>query len=388
MKTMLPPVRRPVPLRAGGTRKPLEQAFDGWNVRVCGSGTQALAMALLDTRARLAAPAPEVLLPAYACPDLVTASLYAGVRPRLVDTAPGGRWGYDLEALEKALSPNCVAIVAVNLLGTGDQATELSALAAARAIPLIQDSAQHLPQRLPARWLGDYVVLSFGRGKPLNLLGGGALLHRPQRSAALASLPSQPMRSSRLGALEALAFNVATHPLAYGMARRLMGSSVGGTHYKPLSGLVTADEAKVTALEQALAGYAIDPGYNSEVWSAARAAWSGGGIETLSCATQTTPDSVRLRLGMMAPDVQTRNAIVAGLDARGLGATAMYGTTLDKLAGIPPEVARQGPFVNATDLAQRLFTVRWRYARRRLSSTGCFGINLRLSSRKRRSNNS
>src|SRR5262245_15898078 len=109
MKTMLPPVRRPVPLRAGGTRKPLEQAFDGWNVRVCGSGTQALAMALLDARARLAALAPEVILPAYACPDLVTASVYAGVHPRLVDTAPQGRWGYDLEALEQALTPNCAA---------------------------------------------------------------------------------------------------------------------------------------------------------------------------------------------------------------------------------------------------------------------------------------
>ena len=353
----MPPVRRPVPLRAAGTRKPLEEAFDGWNVRVCGSGTQALAMALLDARARLAAPAPEVILPAYACPDLVTASLFAGVRPKLVDTAAGGRWGYDLAALEKALSPNCVAIVAVNLLGTGDQASEVSALAAARALPLIQDSAQHLPQRLPARWLGDYVVLSFGRGKPLNLLGGGALLHRPDRVAAMASLQSQPMRSSRLEVLKGVAFNVATHPVAYGLARRLMGSSVGGTHYKPLSGLVMADAAKVTAVEHALAGYAIDPGYDAEVWSAVCATWASGGLEVLSCATQNIPDSVRLRLGMMAPDVQTRDAIVAGLDARGLGATAMYGTTLDKLAGIPPEVARQGPFPNATDLAQRLFTL-------------------------------
>jgi dTDP-4-amino-4,6-dideoxygalactose transaminase len=317
-------------------------------------------MALLDARLRGTATAPEALLPAYACPDLIAACLYAGVRPRLADTDRGS-WGYDLEALERSLTVNCVAIVAVNLLGVGDQAVELRVMASARGIALIQDSAQHLPRCLPADWPGDYVVLSFGRGKPLNLLGGGALLHRPERSLAIGSLPSLPAT----GALErpwfrrlaGLAFNVATHPRVYGLARQLMGSSVGGTNYESLQSLHTASAEKIAWVEHGLSGYEVDPGYDADVWASACAVWERDGVTTLSCASSTAPDRLRLRLAMLAPDGATRDVIVAALAGKGLGATAMYGTTLERIGSVPEEVRTQGSFPHATDLAGRLFTL-------------------------------
>lgn len=367
----LPPVRRPVPLVARRVRKPLAAAFDGWGVRICGSGTQALAMALVDARTHLSAKAPEVILPAYGCPDLVAASVYAGLRPRLVDTAPGGRWGYDLEALRKVLSEegrsgqrladNCAAIVAVNLLGTGDQAVELAQIAAETGIALIQDSAQHLPQHLPVQWFGDYVVLSFGRGKPLNLLGGGALLHHPDRSDYIASQEARPMtgpmESPLLGRLAGLAFNLATRPHAYGLVRRLMGSALGGTRYEALGALHEGSAGKIAAVESGLAGYEVTPGYDASMWSVACAVWAPNGVEMLSCASQTAPGMLRLRLAMMAPDGKSRDAIVTALEEQGLGASAMYGATMEKFATVPAEVATQGPFPNAADLARRLFTL-------------------------------
>jgi hypothetical protein len=360
MKAVLAPVRRPVPVGSGGARKPLDIAFSGWGARICGSGTEALAIALLDARLRGAATAPEAVLPAYACPDLIAACLYAGVRPRLADTARGS-WGYDLEALESSLTVNCVAIVAVNLLGVGDQAVELREMASSRGIALIQDSAQHLPQRLPADWPGDYVVLSFGRGKPLNLLGGGALLHPRERSAAIGSLPTLPatgaLERSWLRRLAGLAFNVATHPRVYGLARRLMGSSVGGTHYEPLESLRTASAEKIAWVEHGLSGYEVDAGYDASVWASACAAWERDGVTTLSCASSTAPDRLRLRLAMLAPDRATRDVIVAALAGKGLGATAMYGTTLERIGSVPEEVRTQGSFPHATDLAGRLFTL-------------------------------
>ena len=358
----LPPVRRPVPLNRRAVRKPLGTAFAGWSARVCGSGTEALALALADARRRLPTATPEVILPAYGCPDLVSASVHAGLYPRLVDTAGGGRWGYDLDALERALSPGCVAILAVNLLGTGDQALELRRLADARGVALIQDSAQHLPRQLPAEWAGDYVVLSFGRGKPLNLLGGGALLHRPERAVSIASSATRPvtgpLERPLLKRLAGLAFNVATHPVAYGIARRLLGSSVGGTRYEQLETVCIASPAKVAEVERGLAGYESDAGYQASMWSAACAAWASDGVEMLSCATGSPAvEEVRLRLAMLAPDGRTRDRIVAALERKGLGATAMYGTTLERLDGIPAVIARQGPFPNAAVLASRLFTL-------------------------------
>ncbi len=344
-----------------GVRKPLGTAFAGWGVRICGSGTQALALALADARHRFSTDSPEVVLPAYGCPDLVSASVYAGVFPRLVDTAPGSRWGYDIEALEKALSPSCVAIVAVNLLGTGDQAAELRRIADGRGIALIQDSAQHLPQRLPARWLGDYVVLSFGRGKPLNLLGGGALLCPADERTRLDSVAAQPMTGPMerllVKRLAGLVFNIATHPLAYGLARRVLGSAVGGTRYKRLEVIRCASPARIAEVERGLASYEADPGYDTSMWAAVCDTWASGGLEILSCASQEPSDTARLRLAMLAPDRRTRDEIVAALDSRGLGATAMYGQTMERLEGVPPEVACQGPFPNATALASRLFTL-------------------------------
>jgi dTDP-4-amino-4,6-dideoxygalactose transaminase len=320
-----------------------------------------LALALADARVRSPTSAPEVILPAYGCPDLVSASIHAGVYPRLVDTAPGGLWGYDLDALEAAVSASCVAILAVNLLGTGDQAQELRKIAAARGIALIQDSAQYLPCEFPAVWVGDYVVLSFGRGKPLNLLGGGALLHSPHRAEFIAAIESRAstdlMETPGLAALGALAFNVATHPAAYGLARRLMGSSLGITRYKPLRQVRLGSPRKIAQIERGLAGYAARAGYDASIWNEVCAGWTRWGIELLACLSATRPTNVRLRLAMLAPDGRTRDAIVNRLDERGLGATAMYGATMEQLAGIPAEVATQGPFPNAANLASRLFTL-------------------------------
>jgi dTDP-4-amino-4,6-dideoxygalactose transaminase len=347
-------------LRAG--REPLDTMFPGKAVRVCGSGTQALAMALLDAKAaRPSVSMPEVILPAYGCPDLVAASVYAGVRPRLVDTARG-QWGYDLVRLPAALSESTVAIVAVNLLGTGDQAFELCKIAAAHGVALIQDSAQHLPQDFSAPWLGESVVLSFGRGKPLNLLRGGALLHAPARASALASLQARAMtglkQSPAVRRLESLAFNFATDPRVYGLSRKLLGGSVGRTQYKPLEALEDGSPGFIAEVESALAGYRQDAGYDAGIWSAASRVWSGVGIEPLSCASaQAKAGMLRLRLGLLARNRRIRDEIVAALDSKGLGATAMYGESMEKLEGVPPEISSQGPFPNAADLAGRLFTL-------------------------------
>src|SRR5437868_2067186 len=128
MPAILPPVRRPVPLGRRRPRESLEALFAPYGALICGSGTQALALAIADARIRSDSARPEVILPAYACPDLITASVYAGVYPRLVDTA-AGEWGYDLEQVRTAISSDTVAVVAVNLLGVGDQAPRLRQIA-------------------------------------------------------------------------------------------------------------------------------------------------------------------------------------------------------------------------------------------------------------------
>jgi dTDP-4-amino-4,6-dideoxygalactose transaminase len=344
-------VRRRVPLRQS-VGDPLERAFAGFTVHPCASGTQALALAIKAAAATARGSSKEILLPAYGCPDLVAACVFAGARARLVDTAPG-QWGYDFEQLRAAISHDTAAIVAVNLLGSGDQASALRELTRARDIALIQDSAQHLPQSLPATWLGDYVILSFGRGKPLNLLGGGLLLSGAMSEPVKPPPPEWNVTQSAVGLL----FNIATDRRIYGLSSRILGTRLGETRYKPLQALEDVSPARLTRFAAGVADYRAAPGYDAGIWAEACREWAAYGVAELTCAEDSHTGALRLRLALLARDHGQREAIVRALTAKGIGASRMYNATLPALPGVPTQIAAQGPFLNANELAQRLFTL-------------------------------
>jgi dTDP-4-amino-4,6-dideoxygalactose transaminase len=354
----VPPTRRAVSLARGDSREgeaAASELFNGRAVRLFESGTQALGAAIVHLARGRALAEAEVIIPAYGCPDLISACVLANVRARIVDVAADG-WGYDRAQLAAALSPRTVAIVAVNLLGVGDGASELLPIARAAHTYLIQDSAQHLP-RAPVPWPGDCVVLSFGRGKPLNLLGGGALV-LPAGAAADAVPAGQSHRlpSSRLAAL---AFNVATSPFAFNWVARLPGMGLGETHYKAPT---TANAVAFDGWSQvgpALRSYRHRASYSAAVWAGALEEWRQRGISrlTLSGADDSSVEAEPLRLALLAPDRTMRDRIVEALSRAGLGASRMYGEALHRIPGIPGFASAQGPFANAMALADRLFTL-------------------------------
>lgn len=336
----------------------MERFFGGRKITLYASGTAALAKAISNCVARSPASAPEVIIPAYGCPDLVAACLHASVFPRLVDVMPS-HWSYDPEALESRLSRNTVAIVAVNLLGLGDGSAQLSPLCQAKGISLIQDSAQHLP-RQATDWPADYVVLSFGRGKPLNLLYGGALIENPAASGGHTTDPDPPDRTLRHRLLAsraaALTFNMLTRPLAYRLFSTLPGTGLGQVTYKPLGQAAPLPESAWDRIGVAFELYRRRQSYRREFWTSSIDEWSHMGIEVLDCpgsALQAEP----LRLALLAPDGPARNALVNMLNQNGLGASRFYGTDLSGVTRIPQVVKSQGPFPGAKTLADRLFTL-------------------------------
>lgn len=355
----LPPVRRAVPLRRGraaATRGALADFFSRRPVALYASGTASLSRAIAECAARHPSPSPEVILPAYGCPDLVAACVHASVRPRLVDVAQSG-WKFDSDSLNRSISSATVAVVAVDLLGVGDDAEALRRICDAHRISLIQDSAQCLP-REPREWLGDYVILSFGRGKPLNLLHGGALIGPRESANGPPPAPSRFPPQARLRAtrMAALAFNVLTRPLAYGIASRLPGTGLGQVIYKPLVEAAPLPESAWRQLDAAFASYRQQPSYGRKIWQPAVEEWRQIGIEPLE-GPASTSSAEPLRLALLAPDRAARDGLVGCFDRRGLGASPFYGLPIDRLSGIPDVVAGQGPFPNASRLADRLFTL-------------------------------
>jgi dTDP-4-amino-4,6-dideoxygalactose transaminase len=357
---VLPPVRHAVSLRRTDSvrgRSTFLGAFKHYNVHPVDSGTTALALALLDARQRHPSTRPEAIVPAYGCPQLVAACLFASVRPRLVDTARDG-WGYDKQSLDGALTRDTVAVLAVNLLGIGDEAAAIGSLARAAGALCIQDSAQHLPGAGEMSWSGDYVVLSFGRGKPLNLLRGGALAVPVERPLIARRLrEGSRLRDAVMGSrAAAVAFNLATHPFFYGMTSRLPGLGVGTTRYDPLEQATTLPDSAWGQMGPAFMEYSRET---------QRAPWAGVakecerlGFPMLRCASEPLESNGRrLRMALLAGSVGRRDAVVRALNQQGLGASEMYGTSLDCIDGIPAEVASQGPFPNAKALAEQLFTL-------------------------------
>jgi hypothetical protein len=334
----------------------MERFFGSRRITLYASGTAALAQAIANCAAQCAVSGPEVIIPAYGCPDLVAACVSASVHPRLVDVAPS-HWSYDLDSLRSTLSSNTVATVAVNLLGLGDDAAELTSICKERRIPLIQDSAQHLP-REAIDWPGDYIVLSFGRGKPLNLLHGGALISPLGEANSLFVPPAHYTGTGRLlsSRAAAMAFNALTRPAAYRILSALPGTGLGDVIYKPLAGPALLPDRAWRQVAPAFELYRRQASYHREIWAPAIEEWSGLGIVPLVCPRSPLP-AEPLRLALLAPDRASRDILVDRLNRAGLGATRFYGTDLSRIAGIPEMVMCQGPFPNASSLADRILTL-------------------------------
>lgn len=334
----------------------MERFFGGRRITLYASGTAALAQGIARSAALSSLKAPEVIIPAYGCPDLVAACVHAAVRPRLVDIAPS-HWSYEPEALRSSLSDNTAAIVAVNLLGLGNGSAELMRLCQERHITLIQDSAQYLP-REPEDWPGEYVVLSFGRGKPLNLLHGGALIG-PREDHDTASVPPAHygararMLSSRAAGI---AFNALTRPMMYGIFSALPGTGLGNVIYKPLTDPAVLPEQAWPQVATAFELYRQEASYRRDIWAHAVEEWSELGIVPYASTGSPLPPEP-LRLALLAPNRAARDTLVDNLNRAGLGASRFYGTDLTRVAGSPEMVKRQGPFPNASALADRLFTL-------------------------------
>ncbi len=354
----LPPVRRPVPLACSNSAAhgSLRRFFSDRPITLYASGTAALSHALARCAARKPVHTPEVIIPAYGCPDLVAACIHASVFPRLADIAASG-WAYDLDDLTRKLSPDTVAIVSVNLLGLPDGTPRLPELCRRCGVALVQDSAQFLP-RNPISWPADYIILSFGRGKPMNLLHGGAFIAPPDSAPENISKWKQYTLRDRLrtGTAAAVAFNFLTRPHPYWIVSHLPGIGLGTVTYKPLHDSPALPPHAWSRVDATFDQYRKRRSYDRRVWTSSLAEWTSFGILSLQPDTPST-EPEPLRLALLAPDQAARDDLVIRLQRAGLGASRLYGTDLTHVSGIPKEVREQGTFLHAAALAERLFTL-------------------------------
>lgn len=382
-------------LRSGDAQTALPRAllarFPGRCLSFHASGREAMRVAV----ARLAAVRGrnEIAIPAYGCFSIPASVVAAGLRVRLVDVDAQGQLAP--EAVEKLPLDRIAAIVVGNLFGLPEPIEALARVAREAGVALIDDAAQALGAIAPEGAVGargEVGILSFGRGKPLSALGGGAVIWdgadrdddalldaRPGQARASEShpqaqeerpsdtRPGKPRRSGEMrgagglgspqrsaAALRALAYDVSRQPAVLGLLASIPALGIGKTVYDPgfeRGAMGGAAVALAAALAPELDGL-----------NAARRATAHALAERIRNETAFAPllerpgaTGVYPRLGLVAPSASRRDRALEAL-AR-YGATAMYPSPMDAIRALEPHRAGTETCPGARVFCERLLTL-------------------------------
>lgn len=345
-----------------------ESLFSCYQIQYYASGTAALAAALVAViKANDGTTEAEIIIPAYACPDLVSAIVFVGAKPVLVDFEADRPW-LDLTKLAAAITEKTVAIVAVDLFGISERWSQLKALAKQKKIVLIEDSAQYFPgghDRQPGLqfrqqdWQGDLVVLSFGRGKPVSLLGGGAVLTK--NAVLFEQLPKPQRVTTSLGqrflfALKTRVYNAMISPFLYWLPQVLPFLHLGETRYHALTEIKSLDQERLHLLMSNISSYLGD------IEATARCEKISSMLDSLEKVNNLPrlcfmEENRRLLRYPLLVEVKSRDRLYQKLKQAGLGVSVMYPTSLPGITGLARLLGNQQRFPNAEMFASRILTL-------------------------------
>lgn len=161
-----------------------------------GSGREAIKLALLGLGLQ---PGERVVLPSFCCFSVLLPVLELGLQPVLADV--GDDFQIDPASVARVMRPGDRVLIVPHLFGGLADLSQLVEIARAHGAAVIDDAAQAIGRRGDWGWAGrggDAGIFSFGLFKPLNALGGGALLTDDEQlyqraRQAIAGVSSQDM---------------------------------------------------------------------------------------------------------------------------------------------------------------------------------------------------
>ena len=120
----------------------------------------------------------EILIPGYTCYSVAASVARAGLKIRTYDLDPLSLEP-DLDSVTQAAGDKTLSIIIQHLFGIPTPVNRIEEIGRDVGAYLIEDAAQALGGAMNGRPLGtmaDFGFYSFGRGKPLPLGGGGAMV--------------------------------------------------------------------------------------------------------------------------------------------------------------------------------------------------------------------
>ena len=340
-------------------RAPVEaDLFYPFRYRFFQSGTASLAAAITSCikLKNIRAGKPEIIVPAYACPDLVSAVLYAGARPVLVDLEEDSPF-LSCEHVLNNITPNTIAIIAINFMGLAENMQQLRSICQSSSLYLIYDCAQWFPLEKGYVWPGEFNIISFGRGKPVNLLHGGAVIL--DNAAAEEALPdlSVANRSTIYNLSQLLkirVYNFFIQPLIYRFIRQLPGLTIGQTRYKPLEQIAAMDSIYAELSKHNIDGFRLKA---SALQYLHKRVTRISHPLLINLATRELDNSsgYLLRYPILIKNKKIRDKFYE--ETRNLGTSVLYQRPLNKISGLEKILDQEAGYPQANNFADHLITL-------------------------------
>lgn len=339
----------------------IRKKFKPYNIFFYNSGTESLAAALLSTIITKNIDKPEVLLPAYSCPELVSAILFTGAKPILIDLEHNKPW-LSIQELHNKITVNTVAVIAVNLFGIPEQLNKISEICKKNNIFLIEDSAQAFPDISDDKfWKGDFIVLSFGRGKPVSTLGGGAILckndnlikHLPVEGQTIIN---RTTLKSIIYRTKIFLYNILLYPYFYLIPHNLPFLKLGETIFKPLKKINSIYKENISILDSNIDEYNINfPVRIQQLLTVSIPKTTIINVSTECNVNHTITNLVRYPV-LLNSRIE-RDELYKRLNDKGLGASKMYQKPLNEIEGLKNIFKDQFYFPNAKHFSDTLLTL-------------------------------
>ena len=305
-----------------------------------------------------------VAVPAYTCFTVPAAVIRAGLKVCPIDMDLEAL-DFDFDELEAVSAGDLLCIVSSNLFGFPNNLARLVEIGRAKGTFVIDDAAQSLGASRAGALSGtcaDAGVFSFGRGKPVPAMEGGLAVTNSEFIAeAIQTEAGQLSRSSLVHSaqllFETFAYSLFLNPGLYWIPNSLPFLKLGTTEFDPdfpLTSMSPLSNALLPIMMAKLPGLLRVRAANAASIAAALAGNSSFSIPRPS--SDSAPGY--LRFPVLAGDEETRNRVVAALQAAGIGASAFYPTAICDIPGL--EYHRDGCFHHcprAESLASRIFTL-------------------------------
>lgn len=331
----------------------LSADFDAREVLLCGSGTQALQLAI-ESAQRDADPNPIVALPAFSCFDVASAAVGARSRVAFYDLDPESL-SPDLESLSRVLDFGARTVVVAPLYGIPVDWDGVEKIVASSGALLIEDAAQGHGASYrdkPLGALGDVSTLSFGRGKGWTGGAGGAVLFRRAANRIDSLTASGRARSFESAIALTGAWGVG-RPALYGLPRAMPGLELGETVYhepRPPERIARSAAAAVLASRHDAAAEARTRRVNAE-WLARQLEARASLLPVRSAAAGSVAGYLRF------PVLGPSGLRGFGDGANALGIAPSYPHPLPGLSALRRHIVGETEFPGAARLAAQLVTL-------------------------------